>query len=47
MAHLKKESKLSDAEFWAAIGWLSREDKLVFNTEKSGKKTIKAYSLKD
>lgn len=47
LAHLKKESKLSDAEFWAAIGWLSREDKLVFNTEKSGKKTIKSYSLKD
>lgn len=21
LAHLKKESKLSDAEFWAAIGW--------------------------
>lgn len=44
--HLKKESKLSDAEFWAAIGWLSKEDKLVFTTEKVGKKTVKAYSLK-
>lgn len=28
VAHLKKESKLSEAEFWAAIGWLSKEDKL-------------------
>ena len=44
---LKKESKLSDAEFWAAIGWLSKEDKLTFTTEKVGKKILKTYSLKD
>ena len=47
LTHLKKESKLSDAEFWAAIGWLSKEDKLTFTTEKVGKKTVKTYSLKD
>lgn len=47
IAHLKKESKLSDAEFWAAIGWLSKEDKLALSTEKVGKKTMKSYSLKD
>lgn len=47
LVHLKKESKLSDAEFWAAIGWLSKEDKLAFSTEKVGKKIVKTYSLKD
>ena len=47
LAHLKKESKLSDAEFWAAIGWLSKENKLSFSTEKVGKKIVKTYSLKD
>ena len=31
----KRESKLSESEFWAAIGWLSKEDKLSFSTEKS------------
>lgn len=30
----KRESKLSESEFWAAIGWLSKEDKLSFSTEK-------------
>ncbi|WP_373135537.1 winged helix-turn-helix domain-containing protein [Phocaeicola plebeius] len=44
---LKKESKLSNAEFWAAIGWLSKENKLAFSTEKVGKKIVKTYSLKD
>ena len=44
---LKKESKLSDAEFWAAIGWLSREDKLVCTTEKKGRKTVTFFSLAD
>ena len=43
----KRESKLSESEFWAAIGWLSKEDKLSFSTEKVGKKTVKTYSLKD
>lgn len=47
VAHLKKESKLSEAEFWAAIGWLSKEDKLDFSSEKVGKKTVKSFSLKD
>ena len=39
----KRESKLSESEFWAAIGWLSKEDKLSFSTEKVGKKTVKTY----
>ena len=44
---LKKESKLSDAEFWAAIGWLSREGKLNSTTEKKGRKTVNLFSLAD
>ena len=47
LTHLKKESKLSDAEFWAAIGWLSKEDKLTKKKKKVGKKIVKTYSLKD
>ena len=42
---LKKESKLNDAEFWAAIGWLSREGKLECAEEKKGRKTLTYYSL--
>lgn len=47
VSKLKKESKLTDAEMWAAIGWLSREDKLECTTEKKARKTIVSYSLKD
>ena len=42
---LKKESKLSDAELWAAIGWLSREGKLNCSTEKKGRKSLTFFSL--
>ena len=42
---LKKESKLSDAEFWAAIGWLSREGKLNCSIEKKGRKKLTSFSL--
>ena len=47
VAKLKKESKLTDAELWAAIGWLSREGKLVCSTEKKGRKTMTYFSLAD
>ena len=47
VAKLKKESKLTDAELWAAIGWLSREGKLVCTTEKKGRKTMTFFSLAD
>ena len=47
VAKLKKESKLTDAELWAAIGWLSREGKLVCTTEKKGRKTMTYFSLAD
>lgn len=30
---LKKATKLVDKEIYAAIGWLAREEKLVFNQE--------------
>lgn len=45
VARLKKESHLTDDEFWAAIGWLSRENKLVYATEKKGRKNIGYYAL--
>ena len=47
VAKLKKESKLTDAELWAAIGWLSREGKLVCTTVKKGRKTMTFFSLAD
>ena len=47
VAKLKKESKLSDAELWAAIGWLSRENKLTFSKEKKGRKNIEYFALND
>jgi len=30
---LKKATKLNDKEIYAAIGWLAREEKLVFHRE--------------
>lgn len=32
---LKKETKLSDAELWTAIGWLSWEDKVIIDNSHS------------
>jgi len=32
---LKKAAKLSDKEIYAAIGWLAREEKLVFHQEET------------
>ncbi|GHS98228.1 hypothetical protein FACS189421_06430 [Bacteroidia bacterium] len=31
LKELKKLLKLTDKEIYAAIGWLSREEKLIFN----------------
>ena len=42
---LKKESKLTDAQFWAAAGWLAKEGKLLHSTEKKGKKDVDFYTL--
>ena len=47
VAKIKKESKLTDAELWAAIGWLSRENKLTHSTEKKGRKTVEFFALND
>lgn len=43
---LKKESALADADFWSAIGWLAREEKLAFSEEKKGKRTCSFVALK-
>ena len=47
VAKLKKESKLTDAELWAAIGWLSRENKLTVSKEKKGRKFVEFFALND
>ena len=46
VAKLKKDSALAETKFWAAIGWLAREDKLVITNEKKGKKTTSYIALK-
>ena len=45
IAKMKKESKLSDAQFWAAAGWLAKEGKLTYSSEKKGKKSMDFYTL--
>ena len=42
---LKKESGLTDAQFWAAVGWLAKEGKLIYSSEKKGRKNIESYQL--
>ena len=42
---LKKESGLTDAQFWAAAGWLAKEGKLIYSSEKKGRKNIESYQL--
>lgn len=46
MTALKKATGLSEAEFNMAIGWLAREDKLVYSVEKKGRKNIETVGLK-
>ena len=45
IAALKKASALTEAELWAAIGWLSREEKVILDSKKVGKKTVKTIVL--
>lgn len=42
---LKKESGLTDAQFWAAAGWLAKEGKLIHTTEKVGRRNVESYTL--
>lgn len=44
---LKKETKLSDTEIIAAIGWLAREGKILSKETKKGRKTVELFSLMD
>lgn len=37
---LKKESGLSDKDFWAALGWLARENKIEFDAVDAGKEKV-------
>ena len=42
---LKKETGLASAEFYTALGWLTREGKLNLEVEVKGAKTCEYYSL--
>ena len=44
-AKLKKETGLSGADFYTALGWLAREGKLNNEVEVKGSKTCEYYSL--
>lgn len=37
---LRKLTKLKEKEFYAALGWLAREDKLLFEESEDGKELI-------
>ena len=43
---LREASGLSERDLDAAIGWLAREDKLVYRVEKKGRKNIETVGLK-
>ena len=45
IAKLKKECGLTDAQFWAAAGWLAKEGKLVHSVEKVGRRNVESYTL--
>lgn len=47
ISQLKKESKLSDANFWASAGWLAKEGKLLHSSEKKGRRMLEFYALAD
>lgn len=47
LTQLKKETKLTDKEVVAAIGWLAREGKVQSEEVKKGRKTVELFSLVD
>lgn len=47
LTQLKKETKLTDKEIIAAIGWLAREGKVQSEEVKKGRKTVELFSLAD
>ena len=47
LTKLKKETKLTDKEVVAAIGWLTREGKVQSEAGKKGRKTVEVGSLVD
>ena len=42
---LKKESGLGSADFYAALGWLARENKINVEVEVKGSKSCEYFSL--
>ena len=47
LTKLKKETKLSETEILAAIGWLAREGKILSVETKKGRRTVELFSLAD
>ena len=47
LTKLKKETKLSETEILAAIGWLAREGKVLSVESKKGRRTVELFSLAD
>lgn len=47
LTKLKKETKLSETEILAAIGWLAREAKILSVETRKGRKNVELYSLAD
>ena len=47
LTKLKKETKLSEVEILAAIGWLAREGKVKSEETKKGRRTVELFSLAD
>ena len=47
LTKLKKETKLTDKEVVATIGWLTREGKVQSEEVKKGRKTVELFSLVD
>ncbi len=47
LTKLKKETKLSETEILAAIGWLAREGKILSVETKKGRRKVELFSLAD
>lgn len=47
LTKLKKETKLSETEILAAIGWLAREGKVLSVETKKGRRIVELFSLAD
>ena len=47
LTKLKKETKLSETEILAAIGWLDKNKKILSVETNKGRRTVELFSLAD